>query len=297
MPEYDRLWKEIINELFEEFLLFFAPDLFEKVDFSKAPTSLEQELHKIYPKAESKNRRSDKLVKVHLKSNEEQWILIHIEIQGKQENDFPKRMFQYFYRIFDRYEQKLYTIALYTDGTMSFKPDTFSYSFFGTKLTYTFNAYKILEQQEKELLRSNNPFALAILAGLYVLKSRKTDKRHYKTTLLKLLFSNERIPRGKIRPLLGFIDHLIELPEEETEKMILEISSLIEEGDIGMSLNLDDTSIAKYYKKVGREEGLERGRKEGIKETAKRMLAEGISVEVIMKVTGLSIDEVSELKK
>ena len=176
MPDYDRLWKEIVTELFEEFLLFFAPDLFEKVDFSKPPISLEQELHKIFPKAKTINRKSDKLIKVNLKSGEEKWILVHIEIQGKSEKEFPKRMFQYFYRVLDRYDQQLYTIALYTDDTASFQPNSYNYSFYGTKLIYTFNTYKILEQEDEALLRSHNPFALAILAGLYVLKSRKRIK-------------------------------------------------------------------------------------------------------------------------
>ncbi|HJV16936.1 MAG TPA: hypothetical protein VJ546_06050 [Bacillales bacterium] len=31
--DYDGLWKKLINELFEEFVLFFAADLFEKIDF------------------------------------------------------------------------------------------------------------------------------------------------------------------------------------------------------------------------------------------------------------------------
>lgn len=32
-PDYDQLWKDVIAELFEEFLLFFAPELYEQVDF------------------------------------------------------------------------------------------------------------------------------------------------------------------------------------------------------------------------------------------------------------------------
>ncbi|WP_244910487.1 hypothetical protein [Caldibacillus thermoamylovorans] len=33
--DYDALWKKIISELFEEFILFFAPDLYEVIDFRK----------------------------------------------------------------------------------------------------------------------------------------------------------------------------------------------------------------------------------------------------------------------
>ncbi|MCB7071745.1 hypothetical protein LIZ76_17730 [Caldibacillus sp. 210928-DFI.2.22] len=45
--DYDALWKKIISELFEEFILFFAPDLYEAIDFRKGIVFLEQELHKV----------------------------------------------------------------------------------------------------------------------------------------------------------------------------------------------------------------------------------------------------------
>jgi hypothetical protein len=49
------------------------------------------------------NRERDCLInylKFYLKDGKEQWILIHLEVQGKKEEDFPKRMFTYGYRIF-----------------------------------------------------------------------------------------------------------------------------------------------------------------------------------------------------
>ncbi|WP_449354504.1 hypothetical protein ACUL41_15745 [Virgibacillus natechei] len=33
-PDEDGLWKKLIADLFEEFMLFFAPDLYEEIDFS-----------------------------------------------------------------------------------------------------------------------------------------------------------------------------------------------------------------------------------------------------------------------
>ncbi|WP_144463667.1 hypothetical protein [Siminovitchia fortis] len=44
---YDQLWKDVITELFDEFLLFFSPELFELVDFAIPPQFLEQELQTI----------------------------------------------------------------------------------------------------------------------------------------------------------------------------------------------------------------------------------------------------------
>ena len=44
-----------------------------------------------------------------------------------------------------------------------------------------------------------------------------------------------------------------------------------------------------------REEGREEGIKEGITETAKKMLKEKLDIELISKITGLSVDEIKKL--
>src|SRR5690625_1159268 len=78
-PDYDGLWKKIIGDLFEEFILFFAPDLNEEIDFKKAPDFLQQELFKEIIQGKSGKNVADQIVKVSLKNGEDKWILIHIE--------------------------------------------------------------------------------------------------------------------------------------------------------------------------------------------------------------------------
>ncbi len=38
----------------------------------------------------------DKLVQVTLKDGNEQWILLHIEVQAQSESEFDRRMFAYY---------------------------------------------------------------------------------------------------------------------------------------------------------------------------------------------------------
>jgi hypothetical protein len=56
---------------------------------------LDKELQRITRDATLGRRYADKLVKVYLKTGEEQWVLIHIEIQGKHETKFNQRMYMY----------------------------------------------------------------------------------------------------------------------------------------------------------------------------------------------------------
>ncbi|KEF40311.1 hypothetical protein M670_00337 [Schinkia azotoformans MEV2011] len=304
-PDYDQLWKDVITELFEEFLLFFAPDLYEHVDFTTSPQFLEQELLKIIPDSDSNKRVADKLVKLLLKSGQEQWVYVHIEIQGNNDLLFPKRMFQSFYRIMDYYDRQVYALALFTDKVPCHKLNKYQYNFFGTKLTYNYNTYHIASQSETDLLQSNNPFALAILAGLYLIQSkkRKGTAFQYKLRLIRLLLEGNIISKDEkreyIQKLLIFIDHIIRLPEDENIALLTQLEPLIEREDINMGLSFDDTSIAKYFKNLGREEGREEGKKEGKeeekREMARNLLKEGIEIPFIMRVSGLTKEEVEKL--
>lgn len=283
-PNYDQLWKDVITDLFEEFLLFFSPDLYEHVDFTTPPEFLEQELHTIIPESESNQRYADKLVKLHLKNGKEQWIFVHVEVQGDNKEIFPKRMFQYFYRVMDLYDQQIYSLALFTGKIPQNKLNAFHYNFFGTKLTYHYNTYRIASQTESTLLESKNPFALAVLAGLYLIESKKDQdlKFHYKRKLIKLLLQDKiiskEIRREYVNKLFIFIDHILRLPEAEEKRITQEIRPLIKEESF-MALSFETTYLAKYlreeWKEKGKEEGLEEGRKEGLEEGRKEGLEEG----------------------
>lgn len=111
-------------------------------------------------------------MKVHLKSGQERWILIHIEVQDRVGKDFAKRMFRYFYRIYDKHNQEVYAIALFTDARRSKATNHFHYEFFGTKVDYKYNVYSFYNQDIEKLKDSPNPFAAAVIAGIYASKTK-----------------------------------------------------------------------------------------------------------------------------
>ncbi|QQK75331.1 Rpn family recombination-promoting nuclease/putative transposase [Salicibibacter cibarius] len=289
-------------------MLFFAPDLYEEMDWSKTPDSLEQELHRIFPKWKKGTKYTDKLMKVPLKSSKEQWVLVHVEVQADEDNDFSKRMFQYFYRIFDKYNKNIYAIALLADPTYTFKPTAYEYQFHGTHLTYAYNAYKFLDQDEEKLLQSDNPFAYVVLAGIYMQKSRNdADKRYqFKRRLFELLLQDpEKNAREYVHSLLYFIDYVLQIPEDMSKKLQEEVKPMIgkEANDMDKTKHPDPPTLKPLLdelrqegKELGRREGIAEGQRERTKEIAVAMLKEGIPIESIMKVTGLNDEELSEIK-
>lgn len=297
--DYDGLWKKLINELFEEFVLYFLPDLFEEVDFQEEHEFLQQELYKEVIQEKKGKQIADQIVKVHLKCGIEEWLLIHIEIQGDPDIEFSKRMFRYYYRIFDKYDRDIVAIALLTDASGSFRPSKYESSAFGTKITYEFNVYKFKDQDEKELIQSSNPFAIAVLAGMYASISKNDDEARYrfKRKLIRLILQKNNYPQQERRiylsALIYFVDYILQIPEELTSKLRSEILVTKEEMDMFF---LDRKNLPPTFGEI-REEAREEGIREGRKQIALEMLKDGLDAEIVAKYVKLPIEEVEKLKK
>ncbi|MCP4148423.1 MAG: hypothetical protein GY757_11790, partial [bacterium] len=128
---YDSAWKEVIELHLEDFLKFFFPKVFREIDFSKGYESLSQELRGITPESKAGKRLADVLVKVHLKGKKKTAcivIFIHIEIQGSRETGFERRVFIYFYRIFDlkiARDATIISLLILTDEDENYRPEKF----------------------------------------------------------------------------------------------------------------------------------------------------------------------------
>ncbi|MGB1206441.1 MAG: Rpn family recombination-promoting nuclease/putative transposase, partial [Chitinophagales bacterium] len=254
--DYDGRWKTIIEQLFDDFMAFFMPDLFKEIDFSKKVIFLDKELQKIMPQKERKGKRiSDCLAKVHLKNGKEKWILVHIEVQSSYKANFSARMFKYFYRIFDKYEQEIAAIAIFTNEKHPKNYNIYNTEFFGTQIIYKYNTYKISEQSVESLQKHKNPFALAVLANKYVLasKNKKRQRLQFKIELFKLMHQHN-FSFEKTQDVFNFIQYLMLLPEElelefnhtilETYKQEQEMKDTVAEPAI---LSLMKQCVEYYY--------------------------------------------------
>ena len=239
--DYDSHWKEIIGEFFEDFTAFFMPDLHEKADFTRPVDFLEQELLDIFKTKYKGKHINDKLVKVYLKDGTEKWILIHIEVQATFEKEFAKRMFLYYALIYTKYEiEDITAIAIFTNPKVPKNHNHYKHSLFGTTISYQYNSYKIRDQKEAELLKSKNPFALAVLANLYVLKTnQKYDKRLIQKEKLFEIAKRVGYDEKKLIRLLIFVKNLMVLPEDLEFKFTSHIKSTLQNENL-MLLNEED---------------------------------------------------------
>jgi len=78
--QYDTPWKEAVERYFPEFMAFYFAAAHAQIDWTRGYTFLEQELQAIVRDAELGKRYVDKLVQVHRRSGQEDWIYIHLEV-------------------------------------------------------------------------------------------------------------------------------------------------------------------------------------------------------------------------
>src|ERR1700742_2275381 len=162
MKRDDILWKAVLDDIF---------------DLDKGFEYLDKELHQLFPPEDDNYelRYVDKLVKVFTKNGDEEWILVHVEVQGYTDKDFAKRMFHYYIRILDKYDKPVTAFAIFADANKNFHPKCYQREYLGTKISYTFNTFKIVDQDDSILEASNNPFAMAVLSAKMVISRNKLE--------------------------------------------------------------------------------------------------------------------------
>lgn len=254
----DILLKSAFEEAFPDLLRFFFDKADIIFDIERGFEFLDKELSELFPELEKQggSRFADMLVKTYLMNGREEWILVHIEIEAGTSKNFARRMFQYYYRIYDRFEVEIAALAVFTGGNNQYRPSQYRKDFLGTKIIYDYNAYGILDHSEVQLLKMNNPFALIVLAAQKALLMDKIPEEELgeqRLTIARALIKSQRYDSEQIRRFLYFLKTFIHIENSEiNSKFDREINSLTE--------NRHAMGIIETIKMLAEEEGVERGK-------------------------------------
>lgn len=297
----DSAWKDILDVYIKECMEFFYPEISKKIDWSVGYEILDKELQSITTEAMIGKRFVDKLIKVKSIDGTEQVVLLHIEVQGQKEDEFSLRLFQYYYRLFDRYKKPILTLTILTDDNKSWNPENYQTKVWDFPvLSFNFQTCKLLNYQDnKEDLESvDNPFGIVVLAHLAATETKNDSKARYK---IKFALIRRLLEKGYGRDyvinLYKMIDWVLVLPKE----LALEFKSKIHDLEEAKKVSYI-TSIEQLGREEGLKTGLEQGLRKGLEEgerriaaIAKNLLAEGRSPGAVQKLTGLSEKEVIAL--
>lgn len=265
----DNAWKDALDHFFRAFMEFFFPVIAAEIDWSRGYEFLDKEFTQITRDHRVRRKLVDKLVKVWLLDGTEKWLLIHLEVQAVSRKGFAKRIYIYNYRIFDRYDVEVVSLALNTGGSKSYKEDRYEAKRWGCELMFQFPVVKIVDYEDRweELELARNPFALAVMAHLRVRQARGDNEKKYvwKRDLIFRLYERG-YSKLEILAFFRFIDWVIELPYELTERLKTEVHEyqekkrmpyisswerlVMEDGARNMLLNLLEVKIGALDEKT-----------------------------------------------
>ncbi|AHJ27843.1 Rpn family recombination-promoting nuclease/putative transposase [Nodularia spumigena CS-584] len=252
---YDETWKEVIGDYFDSFLAFFYPEIYQQIDWTKNPISLDKELEQITASADSQTRHADKLFQVWLLDNQEVWILIHVEVQSQYDKEFSQRMFIYNYRAFDLYQKPVISLAILGDETNSWRPSSYQYGLGSSQLIFNFSSVKLLDYQWDELEQSNNIFAIVVMAHLKTkaTNSNLSAREQWKWNLARLLYERG-YNRKEIVDLYKVIDLMMALSQDLQLSFEEKLANYQEERKMPLLTNIEQRAIEKTTKQTRKQD-------------------------------------------
>ena len=84
----------------------------------------------------------------------EKWVYVHIEFETAPTNEIGERMFSYYRHIREKYGKEITAIVVYTGSKIPKQFDRYEYNSFGTQISYVFNTFKVIEQNEVDLIKN-----------------------------------------------------------------------------------------------------------------------------------------------
>jgi hypothetical protein len=250
---------------------------------------LDQELQQVVRDAELGKRLTDKLVKVWKLSGEETWVLIHIEIQSQEEGLFGDRMFVYYYRLWDKYQRAVVSLAILGDDRDGWRPQHYETELWGCRVQFDFPIIKLLDYESRwaELEESRNPFAIAVMAHLKTKETRNDAhaRKEWKFRLTRRLYE-QGYERQDILNLFRFIDWILELPEGLKQEFRAELKQYEQERQMPYVTSIE---------RMGREEGREEERIVIQTTIALNMLRENFPLDQISRLTDLTIAQLTDI--
>ena len=174
------------------------------------------------------------------------------------------------------------SLAILTDQNREWKPERFEYNFFQTELVYNYRTYKILEQDEAVLKKSKKPFALAVLASLYTMRSKRSQDKRFKFKIdLTEMLLKRNYSQARIDTVFQFVHAILRLSDEMKQDLFME------------EVHKMATANKKRLKPITDFE--EAVLRKGKQEIARNMKQRGLDLQLIAEVTGLDLKTIDKL--
>src|SRR5690625_2815863 len=274
--KHDLLFKQLIRYCFVDFLKAFYPTIYEQIN----PETIHFLPEEVYTDISAgKTRKLDIVAKVKQRITGSVMI-VHVESQSTVQRDFHKRMYLYYNLLYKEYQRPIIPIAIF-NYPGKWEENVFTIQALDT--IYVQFQYHILHLKKiywREYIKMDNPVVAALLSNMsYKEEERYQVKAEFMRMLAKLKLNN-----AKQRLIYGFFNSYLRLTKEEEEKYMKMVKGFDEAEEI-MKIKIP------YFEELKQEI-----REESLKEVAMKMLLDGFTLEKITEITGLTQEQLEEVK-
>ncbi len=250
--DYDGAWKEFGRKHFRAIVEFYFPTMAAAIDWSQPPQWLDRELSRILPRRRRRPKSVDLLAKVRLLSGEEQWILLHLEVQSGREANFEFRIFRYNSGLVWAFEQRVVTLVVLADLDENWRPSQYTFRIGDFESRLQFPTCKLIDKLAGPWQDDHSLPVQVARAQIEALRTAGDPEGRYraKWQLVRNLY-NLGYNADEVREIFRFIDWMMSLREDLSEKFEQELTDLEE------SLNMPYvTSVERIAEARGRTEGV-----------------------------------------
>ncbi|QFS51815.1 Rpn family recombination-promoting nuclease/putative transposase [Nostoc sphaeroides] len=272
MIDHDRLFKELLSTFFVEFLDLFLPQVVSQIDRD----SIQFLPQEIFTDVTSGEKKEIDLLAQCRFEQQDTCFLIHVENQSYTETEFAKRMFKYFARLHEKYDLVIYPVVIFSfDEPKRAEPQNYRVTFGDFKvLEFQFAAIQLNRLTWRDFLTQPNPVAAALMSKMNI---RREERPQVKAECLRLLATLKLDP-ARMQLISGFVDTYLRLDttEEQVFQAAIDTMGLTEREEI-MEI------VTSWEQKA-------------LEKVAVNLLREGMAVEAITRVTGLTVEQVQQLQ-
>ncbi|MFN6566187.1 Rpn family recombination-promoting nuclease/putative transposase [Dendronalium sp. ChiSLP03b] len=276
MIDHDRLFKELLPTFFVDFLDLFLPQVASQIDRDSIQF-LPQEVFTDVTSGEKKE--IDLLAQVRYQQ-QDTCFLIHVENRSYTQTIFAKRMFQHFARLHEKYDLPIYPVVIFSfDEPLRPEPQNYRVTFPDLNvLEFQFTAIQLNRLSWRDFLTQLNPVAAALMSKMNI---SQQERPQVKAECLRLL-ATLRLDPARMQLISGFVDTYLRLDATEERAFQAAIDTM------GLTQQEEVMEIVTSWGEKAAQKTRE--------EIALNLLREGMSTEAIVRVTGVTLEQVQQLQ-
>ncbi|MEZ6143534.1 MAG: hypothetical protein R3B84_23445 [Zavarzinella sp.] len=300
--EFDSPWKETLENYLPDIFEILFPQWYPTFDWAKGFRSLDTELRTLLPDSDSGMVRADALFEVYDLEHAGQTvtIFIHFEVQAQQDDRFPARMAEYYWRIRQKYGLNVSSFAILADENPNWRVDRNILSCKGTHNEFVFNSVKLLDfvGRMDDLTTHRSPVGLIVAASIQSLLTHGVAELRYadKCRLLRQLIER-KLTADEVWNIMRLLDWLLKLPDELEEDFNKVRFDLLMENQMPFVTSFERLAEKKGIK-IGEERGTVLGQRIGQIHAFEEIL--GLPITPVEKLQEKTLDEldgmITELK-